>query len=67
MSEAARKVEQVYFTTSQAAQLTGKSPNALRHAVERGQLVPIAYGQRGRHREHQFTREQLDAYMRQSG
>jgi len=66
MTSAARKQppgEQAYYTTTQAAALIGKSPKALRHAVLRGQLVPAARGQRGRHKEHMFTRDQLDAYI----
>jgi len=62
-SQATRPVEQAYFTTTQAAQLTGKSVEALRHAVRRGKLRAAAKGQRGRHREHMFTRAQLDQYI----
>lgn len=56
-------IEQQWFTTAQAAKLTGKSPKALKHAVIRGRLIPDGRGARGRHKSHMFSRATLTAYI----
>ncbi len=52
-----------WYTTAQAADYLGISPNALLHHVCRGRLEPDCRGRRGRSKQHMFSRERLDAFV----
>jgi hypothetical protein len=53
-----------WFSTERAAAYLDMSVKALLKHVERGNIAPEAFGQRGRARSHRFSRGTLDAFMR---
>lgn len=53
---------QRWYTTAQAAAYLGTTPKALIRHVQRRNLVPDAWGGRGRLRSHRFLRETLDRF-----
>jgi hypothetical protein len=57
-------MEQVWFTTTEAAEYLRTSAKALQHHINRGNLVPDTHGKRGRTQGHRFHRDTLDRFMR---
>lgn len=51
------------YTTKEAAEYLRMSPNALRHHIRAGNIVPDTFGKRGRTSGHRFSRATLDAFL----
>lgn len=52
-----------WYSTGEAAEYLRTTPRALLNHVARGNLVPDAYGRRGRFQSHRFSKDTLDAFV----
>lgn len=65
-AEAIPESDRQWYSTRRAAAYLDISVGALLMAVSRGRIQPDRRGNRGRSRQHSFSRQTLDAYHRDS-